>query len=170
MRRTFVIGILAFALAAMPARGLAIEPGARTDAAELTGAESGLDGQTVQLEGEVVSETLAGGKGHVWVNVLSGGTAIGIWAPEELTGGLEVLGDWGHTGDMVSVTGVFHEACDTHGGDMDVHATSVTLLTRGTEREHPVSYWKLGVGIGGLAVAFAGLRRMRRLDDAELHD
>jgi hypothetical protein len=155
------------ALAAMPARGLAIEPGARTDGAELAGSESGLDGQTVRLEGEVVSETLAGGKGHVWVNVLSGGVAIGVWAPEALVDELEVLGDWGHTGDTVSVTGVFNQACDTHGGDLDVHATSVALLTRGTEREHPVAYWKLAVGIGGLAVAMAGLRRMRRLDEAD---
>jgi hypothetical protein len=159
--------MLAIALVAMPASGLAMATVTRTTGAELASAESGLEGATVELEGEVISERLAGGKDHVWVNVLSDGVAIGVWAPEAITRDLAVFGDWGHTGDTVLVTGVFREGCDEHGGDLDVHADELTLLERGIEREHPVSLWKFGIGIGGLAVAYTAVRRMRRAEEGD---
>lgn len=165
MRIRLIVTVLVVALFALPARGIAAEVSSRTSAAALASAASGLDGESVTLEGEVISEVLDGGEGHVWVNVLSEGVAIGVWAPEALAAELEVFGDWGHTGDRVMVTGVFSEACDTHGGDLDVHATSITLLERGTERQHPISFWKLGVGLAGVSLALLGHRRMRRLEE-----
>lgn len=159
--------LLVTALVALPARGIALESPSRTSGAELASAASGLDGMPITLEGEVISEVLAGGPGHVWVNVVSEGVAIGIWAPAELAEDLEVFGTWSHTGDRVRVTGAFHEACDDHGGDLDVHADSIVLLERGTERDHPVSFWKLGVGIGGVALGLLGHRRMRRLEEGD---
>lgn len=160
-----VVTVLALVLAAAPARGLAIEPSALTDVSELTSGDTRLDGDTVQVEGEVISELLAGGEGHVWANVLSGTTAIGIWMPEEMGSDIEVFGNWKHTGDIIAVTGVFNAACDRHGGDLDIHATDVTLLTRGSERQHPVSYWKLGVSAAAALAAYGGYRRMRRVEE-----
>lgn len=165
MRGKLTVMLLVVAMIALPARGIAAEVSTRTSAAALASAASGLDGESVTLEGEVVSEALNGGEGHVWVNVLSDGVAIGVWAPEAFAADLEVFGDWGHTGDRVKVTGVLNEACDAHGGDLDVHATSITLLERGTERQHPVSFWKLGVGLAGISLALLGHRRMRRLEE-----
>ncbi len=167
MTRTLLVLTLTAALVALPARGVAVQLSVGTDIAELTGAESGLDGQVVTVEGEVVSEMLAGGDGHVWINILADGVAIGVWAPEELTGDITVFGDWGHTGDRVVVTGVFSEACDTHGGDLDLHASDIALVERGMERSHPVVYWKLGAGLVGVTVAALGLRRMRRLEEGD---
>jgi len=161
------VSLLVLALVAMPARGLAAQPRAATDGTELASAQSGLDGSLVHLEGEVVSEMLAGGEGHVWINILSGGTAIGVWTPIELTGDLEVFGGWAHTGDIVAVEGVFSEGCDVHGGDMDVHASAITLLERGARREHPVAYWKLGVGMAGAFFALVTARRVRRLREGD---
>ncbi|MDO8847434.1 MAG: hypothetical protein Q7W51_03465 [Coriobacteriia bacterium] len=165
MRIRLVVLLMVVALVALPARGIAVEVVSRTSAAELVSAESGLDGSTVTFEGEVVSEVLAGGRGHVWVNVLSDGVAIGVWAPAELADDLEVFGDWGHNGDRVVVTGTFNQACDVHGGDLDVHATSVELLERGSERHHPAAFWKLGVGAGGIVLGLLGHRRMRRREE-----
>lgn len=167
MRRAPVVAMLVLTLAALPARGLAAEP-SRTDAAELTSAASGLDGTTVRIEGEVVSEALSGGEDHVWLNVLSAGTAVGAWMPVELALEVETFGDWGHTGDIVAVTGTFNEACDLHGGDLDIHATDLAVLERGSERPHPVQYWKLGVGVAGAVVALIGLRRARRIDEGDV--
>jgi hypothetical protein len=99
------------------------------------------------------------------VNVLSNGTAIGVWMPRELAADLGVVGSWKSTGDTVRVVGVFHEACDAHGGDLDVHAESLTLLRAGERREHPVSWWKLGVGLSAGAGAYIGWRRMRRIEE-----
>jgi hypothetical protein len=156
---------LVVALTALPARGLALQPVRQTDGAELASMQSGLDGQAVTFTGEVVSEQLAGGDGHVWVNVLSSGVAIGVWMPRDLGEDLEVFGSYSHTGDMVRVTGVLHEGCDQHGGDLDVHAESLELLERGTPRDHVTEWWKIGVGLAGFAVGYLGWRRMRRAEE-----
>jgi len=165
MRRVMLIALLTATLAAVPARGLAIQPAAETDGAELASARSGLDGKVVTFEGEVVSERLSGGRGYVWVNVLSAGTAIGVWMPEEIATGIETFGRFSHTGDTVRVTGVFNEGCDVHGGDLDVHATALEVLQRGGRRDLPVEWWKLAAGLGGLAVAYIGWRRLRRIEE-----
>lgn len=164
MRRLVTL-IALFALLALPARGFAAEAVTAVTGSGLASAESGLSGQMVQFEGEVVSERLYGGEGYVWVNVLSEGTAIGVWMAEDLARDLDVLGTWRHTGDYVLVTGEFNEACDQHGGDLDVHATTVTLIERGSEREQPVSWWKLAIAAGGALVAWFGYRRMRRAEE-----
>lgn len=165
MRRAIPVVLLTTLLVAMPAGALAIESGTVTSGAELASADSGLDGQTVTLEGEVVSELLRGGDGHVWVNVLSEGVAIGVWAPTNLTEDLTVFGNWGHDGDRISVTGVFNEACDVHGGDLDVHAASITLVAAGEPRENPVALWKLGVALGGIALALVLYWRSQRVQE-----
>lgn len=165
MGRVIVVIALACALTAVPARGLAIEPAITTDGTELTSMTDVPDGATVIFEGEVISEVLAGGDGHVWVNVLSAGVGIGAWMPAELAADLEVFGDWRHTGDIVRIAGVLNHGCDLHGGDLDVHASSLALLTRGVRHERPWSWWKALVGLGGLAVAYAGYRRMRRQEE-----
>mgnify|MGYP001040436372 CR=1 FL=1 len=164
-RRLLIPALLALAVLAAPAFAVAAETIHDTTGPEIASSESGFDGAIVRFEGEVVSEPLFGGQGHVWVNVLSEGTAIGVWLPREMAAELEVFGRYSHTGDIVRVTGRLSEACDEHGGDLDVHAESVELLERGQRREHAVEWWKLGVGLVGLGVAYAGWRRMRRKDE-----
>lgn len=160
-----LLAVIVLGFVSFPVRGYAIEPVTETTGAELASMTSGLDGQLVRFEGEVISETLDGGQGHVWVNVLSEGVAIGVWMPAEMAGELEVFGRYSHTGDTVVVTGTLSEGCDLHGGDLDVHAERLELLTRGESRERPGDLWKLGVGLAGLTVAYAGWRRMRRMAD-----
>lgn len=162
MRRLAIMTLLA--VMTLPAFAFAAD--ARATGPSLASAESGLSGQVVRLEGEVISERLYGGQGHVWVNVLSEGTAIGVWMPEELASDLDVLGTWRYTGDRVQVTGTFNEACDQHGGDLDIHAASVVLLEHGSERDQPVSLWKLAVAAIAFIVAWLGYRRMRRVEEA----
>lgn len=167
MKRRAIICVLVVALVALPSRALAEGRIPTTTVAELISAESGMEGRSVTFRAEVVSEVLAGGDGHAWINVLSDGAAIGVWVPRDLTSELEVFGDWRNTGDIVEVTGVFSEGCDIHGGDMDVHATEILLVTRGYERQHSISIWKLVVGLGGIALALFGYRRMRRLEEGD---
>ncbi|MBN2847449.1 MAG: hypothetical protein JXP72_03245 [Coriobacteriia bacterium] len=165
MRRFLASAVLVLAVVASASPAAAAEPVYDTTGPELASSRSGLDGAIVRFEGEVVSEPLFGGQGHVWVNVLSEGTAIGVWMPGEMAAEIEVLGQYSHTGDIVRVTGRLSEACDEHGGDLDVHAESLELLERGQRREHTVERWKLGVGLVGLGVAYAGWWRMRRKDE-----
>lgn len=141
-------------------------PAVCVSAAELTSMESGLDGERVCLEGEVISEALRGGDGHVWLNVRSGGVAVGVWMPREMAERVERFGGWGQSGDTVRVTGTFHEACDIHGGDLGVHAEDLTVIKPGSERRHPVQHWKLAPGVAGLTLAGVLLVRARREEGA----
>lgn len=87
-----LLAVVVLGFVSLPVRGFAIEPVTETTGAELASMTSGLDGQLVRFEGEVISETLDGGQGHVWVNVLSEGVAIGVWMPADMAGELEVFG------------------------------------------------------------------------------
>jgi hypothetical protein len=153
------------AVVCTPAFGL--EEARDTNGPEMASMRSGLDGERVTFEGEVVSEVLAGGDGHAWVNVLSDGTAIGVWLPVDLAEQIGQFGTWSRTGDVVRVTGVLNEGCDVHGGDLDVHAESLEVLSRGGEIERPIAIWKIAVGVLGIAVALLGWWRMRRVEEGD---
>lgn len=164
--RTLIKLALVFALVcALPSRALASAAPTGLTGGDLVTAESGLDGIEVTFEGEVVSEALAGGNGHAWLNVLSGGVAIGAWMPDAMAESIEAFGTYSRDGDYVRVTGVLNEACDMHGGDLDVHATEVVVLGPGAPRQHPVQYWKLLAGIAGLAGSYAIVRRAWRREE-----
>lgn len=121
-----------------------------------------LDGTVVSLQGEAIGEALRADPGSVWVNVLSDGTALGVYLPTADAGVVTVFGDYVHTGDIVRATGVFNRACDQHGGDMDIHATHIEVVTPGFPREHSVELWKLGLAAAGLALAGASAYHSRR--------
>jgi len=166
MRRLLVLCVCVMLACSLPGQAVA-RAGMAVDVtgADLVSMTSGLDGQTVTFEGEVVSEALAGGRGHVWLNVLSDGVAIGVWMPESMAGQVGEFGRWSHNGDIVRVTGVLNEACGTHGGDLDVHAEELTVRTPGASRSHSVEYWKLAPGIVGLLLAYAIVRRAWRREE-----
>lgn len=112
------------------------------------------DGSVVEFEGEAVGEALRAGDGRVWVNVSSGGAAVGVVASEQDAGAIDTFGRYGWVGSTVYVRGVLNVACDEHGGDLDVHATDLTVVQRGHRRMHAVPWWQLGVA-GALLVAAA---------------
>lgn len=119
----------------------------------------GSDGDIVTIEGEAIGEALGADSGHVWVNVLGGGAALGVYVTREAAAGIRVYGDYGHTGDTVRVTGRLHAACDLHGGDADLHATTLEVVRSGFVRPHPVNWWKAIAGLGTLGLAALQLRR-----------
>lgn len=164
MRALLSIVITIALVCALPARALgAVSPG--LTGADLVVADSGLDGTEVTFEGEVVSEALSGGNGFAWLNVLSGGVAVGVWAPDAMTGAVESFGTWSRSGDTVRVTGTLNEACDAHGGDLDVHASAIAVISPGELRDHPIEYWKLVPGLAGLIAAYAIVRRAWRREE-----
>jgi len=164
MRRAFV-AVVAFVLAvSFPASALAAAV-QEVSPAVLASADAEFDGATVSFSGEVISESLRADADHVWLNILSDGVAIGVYMPNEMAEPVTTFGDYGHTGDIVEVVGVFSEACDQHGGDMDIHAVSLDLLEPGTETEHKVQWWKGIIGAIGLLIAAVQTRRFRRMRD-----
>jgi hypothetical protein len=99
------------------------------------------DKKTVMIEAEVILEVLERGD-HAWINVNDGSNAIGVYLPIEMTEEIKVFGDYNHRGDIVSITGVFSRNCDEHGGEIDIHATSLKIVERGFVVTHEIPMWK----------------------------
>lgn len=107
------------------------------------------DGQEVIFCGEVVGEIMKRGE-FAWIHVNddpysslsipAGGKPAGfnsgqsIWIPYEQAKKISFTGSYKAQGDLVEVRGVFNAVCPEHGGEMDIHATSLKVLKRG----HPV--------------------------------
>ena len=105
-----------------------------------------LDGRTVTYRGEAVTAIMDRGD-HSWVNVYDGSNAIGVWCEKTLLKKVRFLGDYKNTGDMVRVEGIFNRACAEHGGELDIHAVSVTVLEKGYPVEELVDTRKLNLAI-----------------------
>jgi LPXTG-motif cell wall-anchored protein len=102
--------------------------------------ENGLQyhGKTIEYAGEVIGDLMAR-KNHAWINVNDGNNAIGIWSERAIIPPLEYLGSYANRGDTVLVRGVFHRSCPEHGGDMDIHASAITIVAAGGPVSHRTS-------------------------------
>jgi hypothetical protein len=104
---------------------------------ELIEGARGLDGSLVVFEGEAIGDPMRRGD-HVWVNLLDKDAAMGIYLPLSDLALIRSYGSYRSTGDILRVSGVFNRACPEHGGDMDIHASSVLVVTRGRPSPRPV--------------------------------
>jgi len=95
------------------------------------------DGTIVTFRGEVIGVITRGD--YAWVNILDNGVAIGVWCRAGDARKVSVVGDYRHIGDNVELVGTFHMACPEHGGDLDIHADSFTVVAAGLELDRPPS-------------------------------
>jgi hypothetical protein len=105
-----------------------------------------LDGQTVVYTGEAIGDLMPRGD-HAWVNLSDGSNAIGVWIDADMLRTVSTMGRYGQVGDILQVTGVFHRACQEHGGDMDLHAEQIVVLQKGHTVQGAVSGWKIILAI-----------------------
>ena len=126
------------------------------------------NGKTVTFTGEAIGEVMVRGD-YAWIhlnddpymdrNVEEGATLGGynsgmaIWVPSELTRQIDTYGDYTHEGSIVQVSGTFNAACKEHGGDMDIHATTVSVIRAGHVVVDVVPPWKAALAVGLAAVA-----------------
>lgn len=130
---------------------------------ELTENSSKFDGRVVKFQGEVIGVMIR--DDFAWVNVLDHGFAVGVWCRAEDAKKISIIGDYRHVGDIVVVTGIFHMACPEHGGDMDIHADSFTVLTAGREIHRPLNLTLLTMSVvlaAFAAVLLVSLRYIRK--------
>lgn len=90
-----------------------------------------LDGTEITYQGEVVGDIMPR-KDNYWINVSSNGTAIGIWITDEQRAEISLAGRFGVKGDEIRIIGQLNQACAEHGGDLDIHAKSVEIISAGT--------------------------------------
>jgi hypothetical protein len=159
MKRTALAALALIAATMLPSPAHAAQriltPG------EIVTRETVSDGDTVRMEGEAIGESLRADSGHRWVNVIGGGAGIGVHMSDEMAGGIEHFGNYGTDGDILVVTGVVNFACPQHGGEFDVHAESIEIVAAGEARDHPVAWWKLGLGLALIAVGAVEYRIYR---------
>jgi len=106
------------------------------------------DNQAIIIEAEVILEVLERDD-FAWINVNDGSNAIGVYLPIEMTQELKYFGDYNHVGDTVRIEGIFSRNCEEHGGEIDIHATSLKIIAPGYLVEKNVSPWKfIGAFIG----------------------
>lgn len=157
--RRLVVPLLILALVFIPVTSAWAAPVA-TDTVELSEADPTLDGAMVRFSGEAIGESLRADGDTRWVNVLNDGVAIGVVMTPDQVALIDGYGDWSRTGARIEVTGVFHVACEEHGGDLDVHATEVRVVDESQPRHHPVSPVKVGAALVALGLAAALVARV----------
>ena len=99
------------------------------------------DNKQIIYVGEVVGIMKRGN--FAWVNVHDGSYAIGVWTPVDYIKDIKMTGDYDHKGDIIEVTGTFHRADTEHGGDLDIHASSIKIIEKGYEVKHYISVAKI---------------------------
>jgi hypothetical protein len=104
------------------------------------------DGQVVQFTGEAIGEAMRRGA-MAWIHLnddaygladasanpgLAGyNSGIAVWVDSAMASWIASFGDYRRHGDLVEVMGTFHAACPQHGGDTDIHATSLRIVRPG---------------------------------------
>lgn len=88
------------------------------------------DGKVVTYKGEAIAAVMNRGD-YGWININDGDNAIGVWAKSQLLADVNLFGNYKSKGDMLEVSGIFNMACQEHGGDLDIHADSMTIKKRG---------------------------------------
>lgn len=134
------------------------------------------DGEDVTFAGEVIGEAMVRGD-MAWLHInddayyiknVEEGAQLGgynsgmaVWLPAELTKGIDYFGDYEHEGDIIEVEGVFNAACAEHGGDMDIHATGLSVIEQGHEVIDEVKPQKVvwAVVLASIALAIYLLER-----------
>ncbi len=135
------------------------------------------DGRIITFKGEAIGERMIRGN-SAWIHLnddaymersseegtpLAGyNSGQAVWVSAEMARKIQFFGDYWHQGDIVKVTGVFHAACSEHGGDMDIHASSLEVLRLGHSVPHATNAPRalLAITLLMLASMLYGLRRM----------
>lgn len=148
-RLSILLAVLFFLWAPVSAAAESVQ-----SAADIVAMPRNVDGTRVTFEGEAIGEDLRADGSHRWLNLSSGGTALGVYLPAEEVANIRRYGDYDTQGAQVRVTGIVNVACDMHGGDFDVHAERISIISPGKAIEHEPQPWK---GILGIGAAAAGM-------------
>ena len=120
------------------------------------------DGQTVVISAEAIGECLERGD-YAWINVNDGTNAIGIWMKREEAAEITYFGDYQYTGDTLEICGIYSQACEEHGGEPDIHAAEVRVVSAGERRQEEIPVSKIAAAAGCMAVGTGLLFLLRRI-------
>lgn len=107
----------------------------------------------VVVQGEAIGEPMERGD-TCWVNLNDGTNAIGIKMKTSDARRIAMFGNYRQKGDTVRVTGTFYKACAEDGGETDIHAVSLEIISPGRVTERPLDSRKAAAAVS-LAVLTA---------------
>lgn len=87
------------------------------------------NGKPFVIQGELVGEPLLD-SGGVWLNILEEGNPMAVFCGDTLASMAATLagGNHGRIGNRIRVEGILRRICPDHGGDLDFHAISCTII------------------------------------------
>jgi hypothetical protein len=159
----------------------------RLGAVEVTVAEvvqgaSGMDGEVLTVDGELVGDYGSRGDGWMWTQlngdvyvsspIIEGGSAaggnvaIGIRMPIALAQGLDPPGRYRIRGPLVRVTGIWRYHDPHRGGETYLEVQSLTVIEPGRPLEEEPDWLVVIVGGSLVAAAAAGWLRWKQ-DEAQ---
>ncbi len=143
-----------------------------TSISDLQNADSYMDGQTVQVIGEVVGDRiLAGGTPPMcWITLeaVDGSFAeVSTFMTCTMTDAIDTYGAYGRKGTTLQVRGTFNLVCAEHEGLTDLHVEYVSVVSKGAVHKTQFEFAKFWPGIillvfgFGLIVLFKHIRESR---------
>ncbi|HEX3047364.1 MAG TPA: DNA-binding protein [Bacillota bacterium] len=136
MKRISVLLIVFFASVTF-----AIPALANVNSTELIEKGKEFDGQVIGFTGEAIGDPMRRGD-FLWLNVKDKDNALGIWVDKNNLPKIRYYGAYNYIGDTLNIQGTFHRSCIEHGGDMDIHATEVSVFQVGRQVKHPVQTYQ----------------------------
>lgn len=117
-----------------------------TDINELIEKAKEYNGEEVTIQGEVIGESMKRGN-YSWININDGTNAIGIWLDSDIAEEILFYGNYKCKGDTVKITGIFNRACKEHGGETDLHSSSLEIVKNGYEVNEQISPVKIIIAV-----------------------
>ena len=125
---------------------------------DLAEADSYYNGQTVQVTGEAVGDSIIASfdDKHRWITLQADDSSyaqVTVYMSSDAAAAIDTFGAYGKTGSMVQVRGVFNLACSDHEGLSDIHAERVSVVKSGSveKDEFDASSFIPGLVLCGLA-------------------
>ncbi len=152
-------------------------PGVEVNSASLVENANAWNRHVIKFTGEAIGEHMIRGK-MAWLHLnddaymskhIEEGAELGgynsghaIWVSADQARKILMFGDYKHAGDIVTVTGTFNATCREHGGDMDIHASTLEIVRVGHPVHHVINPSRAIFAGVLLAVALA-LHRVRTI-------
>lgn len=154
-----------------------------TIASLIQDASSLYDGKTVQVVGEVIGDRIDSGEKNVstatdatavtattqteesedfrnwcWIMLNSlddDSMSVSVLMSPAMADQIDHYGRYGVTGTTLQVRGTYHQACQDHDGQSDIHVTSCGVVSHGIEHPDVLDYNEFLPGVLALVIGFA---------------
>lgn len=127
---------------------------------ELAKADTYMDGQTVQVTGEVVGDMVISeeNRAYCWITLQSverSDSELSVYMSVSAAESIDTFGAYGKRGTVLQVRGTFNLACVDHQGASEMHSENVSVVSKGAVEEGEFNAQKLVPGLLLLLLGFA---------------